>query len=209
MDIPINADVTCSDGPFGTLTHVILIPATEKVTHIVVANKSYPEIEYMVPIDRLAFTTPELIELNCTREELAKMPVFDQVQFIPSGNTPGPYHYMAWPYFNAPETAYIRIEEEEMPANEIAIRRGAGVEATDGYIGHVDGFLFKPKDDSITHIMLREGPLWGKKDISIPVSQIDHYQDDTVYLKLDKHAIAALPNFPLMHEPDEEQPKDK
>ena len=34
-------------------------------------------------MDRVAESTPELIQLNCTRAELAKMPVFDRMELIP------------------------------------------------------------------------------------------------------------------------------
>jgi hypothetical protein len=44
---------------------------------------------------------------------------------------------------------------------------------------------------------MREGHLWGQKDVSIPVGQIDRYQDNTVYLKLDKHAIEVLPTITI------------
>jgi hypothetical protein len=37
----------------------------------------------------------------------------------------------------------------------------------------------------------------GKKIVSIPVGQIDHYQDNTVLLKLDNQAIEALPALPI------------
>ena len=129
------------------------------------------------------------------------MPVFNLVEFIPS-NLAGftASTYMMWPYY-APEVAFIKLEEEHIPANELAIRRGAGVEATDGHIGRVDEFLIKPEDDHITHLVLREGHLWGQKDVTIPVGQIDHYQDNTVYLKMDKHAIEALPAIPIRRGP--------
>ena len=38
MDIPINAKASCSDGPCGQSTHVILMPTTEKITHLVISN---------------------------------------------------------------------------------------------------------------------------------------------------------------------------
>ena len=61
----------------------------------------------------------------------------------------------------------------------------------------MDEFLIDPESDTITHLVLREGHLWGQKDVSIPVSQIDHYKDYTVYLKLDKHAMETLPAIPV------------
>jgi hypothetical protein len=47
--------------------------------------------------------------------------------------------------------------------------------------------------------LLREGHLWGKKIVSIPVGQIDHYQDKTVFLKMDKQAMEMLPAIPIWH----------
>jgi hypothetical protein len=39
-----------------------------------------------------------------------------------------------------------------------------------------------------------EGHLWGKKEVTIPVSAIDRIEEDTVYLKLDKKAVESLPS---------------
>jgi hypothetical protein len=46
-------------------------------------------------------------------------------------------------------------------------------------------------------LVLREGHLWGKKDVTIPVSEIDRITDDAVYLKLRKKVIATLPTVPV------------
>jgi sporulation protein YlmC with PRC-barrel domain len=71
------------------------------------------------------------------------------------------------------------------------------VEATDGHVGRVDKFLVDQATGHITHLVLREGHLWGQKDVTAPISQIDHIEEDTVYLKLDKHAIESLPTIPV------------
>jgi sporulation protein YlmC with PRC-barrel domain len=173
------------------------MPATEKITHIVVVDEHYPETRYMVPVERIVESTPESIRLSCTRDEVSKMPVFNQVEFIPSKLSGfNSFAYMMWPYYPL-EASSIEIQNEPIPANEFAIRRGAQVEATDGHVGRVDEFLIDPKTDAITHLVMREGHLWGQKDVSIPVGQIDRYQDNTVYLKLDKHAIEVLPTIPI------------
>ena len=49
----------------------------------------------------------------------------------------------------------------------------------------------------ITHFVLRQGHLWGQKDLVVPVSVIDHMGQDhsgreRVCLKLDKEAISAF-----------------
>jgi hypothetical protein len=44
---------------------------------------------------------------------------------------------------------------------------------------------------------MREGHLWGKKDVIIPLSAMGDTRGDTVFLKLDKQQIESLPTFPL------------
>jgi hypothetical protein len=40
---------------------------------------------------------------------------------------------------------------------------------------------------------MRTGHLWGVRDVTVPVNQIGSVDGDTVYLKLDKSAVGALP----------------
>jgi len=205
MKIAINAQVHCTDGSCGRITRVVLKPAPEQVTHIVVSNEMYPETEYLIPAELISNSTSESMELNCSREELSMMPVFDQVQFIPSdlnGFVGSPY--VMWPYY-IPQAIPMRLEKEHIPVDELTIRRTAGVEAADGHIGRVDGFLINPYNDHITHLLLREGHLWGKKDVAIPVGMIDHYQEDYVYLKMSKQEIEMLPPIPLQSKSDERE----
>jgi len=61
----------------------------------------------------------------------------------------------------------------------------------------VDEFLINPINDTISHLVLREGHLWGQKNITIPLSQIDRIDENTVWLKLDKQSIEALPAIPI------------
>ena len=100
MDISVNAKVNCSDGPSGQSTCVILKPTTQEITHLVVSNELFPETDYLVSLDRVMESTPNRIQLNCNREELAKMPIFNTVEFVPSDLTGFPgRQYIMWPYY--------------------------------------------------------------------------------------------------------------
>jgi hypothetical protein len=198
MELPINAKVRCSDGPCGQSTRVILKPTTEEITHVVVCDtNAIQETEYLVPVNQITESSPKEIQLKCSRAELEKMPVFSTVHFVPStltgfmGN-----RYMMWPYYPV-AIATAETKKSHIPADELAIRRGAKVNAVEGHVGQVDEFLINPTNDQITHLVLREGHLWGQKDVTIPVSQIDHYQDNTVFLKLTKLDIEKLPGVPV------------
>jgi uncharacterized membrane protein len=73
----------------------------------------------------------------------------------------------------------------------------AKVECTDGNIGRVRELVAEEGADSITHLVLQKGHLWGKREVVLPLSAVDRVEGDTVYLKLDKASIAALPAIPL------------
>jgi sporulation protein YlmC with PRC-barrel domain len=104
------------------------------------------------------------------------------------------YYY---PYVTPERTVYEPVDNLQIPEGELAVRRGTRVEATDGFVGKVDEFVINPKNGRITHLVMREGHLWGKKEVIIPLSALGDTRDDTVFLKLDKAQIEALPIFPV------------
>ncbi len=197
MDIPVNADVWCADALYGRSTCLIINPRTERVTHLVVEETQFPHSKRLVPIDQVVEATSQSIHLRCTSEQMKRMESFVETKFV---ETPVPDYmsgsYMAWPYV-IPEPMLMPIDQEQIPPGELAIRRGARVEAADGHVGCVDEFMVNPANGHITHLVLREGHLWSPKEVTIPVSQIARIEEDTVYLKLDKHSIGALPAIPI------------
>ena len=197
MDISMNAQVICADGPIGKTNHIILNPHTDIITHLVVAEKEFPYQERLVPIEFIMESTPEHVRLRCTKNQFKDMQIFLDSEFIPS-SLAGPYgaSYMLWPY-TAPESGVITIRHEHTPPGELAIRRGLPVVAVDGTVGRVDDFLIDPQNQSITHLILLEGHLWGKKEVTIPVDQIKDIDEEAVHLKLSKAEVGALPTVPL------------
>ncbi len=199
LEIPVNAEVHCIDGTCGRCIYVIVNPTTQKITHLVVKQEQFPNTPRLVPLLSVQQTEPDSIQLSCTRDGLAAMDRFVEIEYIP-GVVPyfryGPGEYMMWPYVS-PEPMVMPIEHKRIPPGELAVRRGAQVTATDGAVGQVDEFIVDPTDGHITHLVLREGHLWGQKDVTIPISQIDRIEANNVYLKLDKQSIEALPAVPV------------
>jgi sporulation protein YlmC with PRC-barrel domain len=199
IDIPINAEVECVDGAGGRSVCVIVNPASRRLTHVVVAEAEFPHIERLVPVELVEESTPEEIRLRCTQEELKGLDDFVDTEFVQGEYPYAMYNleeYRLWPYL-IPDPAVMPVEHEQVPAGELAVHRGSEVRATDGRVGQVDEFLVDPGSDRITHLVLREGHLWGKKDVPIPLSEIERIEEDTVYLKLDKEGVGALPAVPM------------
>jgi hypothetical protein len=42
-----------------------------------------------------------------------------------------------------------------------------------------------------------EGHLWEAKEISIPISAVQHISEKRVYLNIDKSAVERLPEIPI------------
>jgi len=199
----------CQDGqPVGRSTYVILDPVSKVVTHMVVETRGLAGDEYLVPLERILQTAPDRIVLRCERDDLADLQPFKKVEFVDAGTEENvdawdwaayqPDEMMMWPYVGPGEGALgMTVPVEQVPPEELAMRRGTRVEATDGEVGRVDEFLIDPKTGHISHLVLRRGHLWGQRDVTIPLSAIDRIEEDAVYLSLDKKAIERLPSVPV------------
>jgi hypothetical protein len=200
MDVPVNARVECIDGGCGRSVYAIVHQGSEQITHVVVEQLGLSGRQRLVPVDYIRESTPERIDLRCSQDELQSMPAFDEHEYVRGEGAflaypPG--HYMFGPEGGAGTS--LAVEHEQVQAGELAVRRGARVEATDGSVGQVDEFLIDPVDRHITHLVLHQGHLWGQRDVTIPASAIERIAEDVVYLKLDKRGIESLPGTPPRH----------
>jgi sporulation protein YlmC with PRC-barrel domain len=199
MDIPIDTDVQCTDGTGGRSTYVVLNPVSRRVTHVVVKQGTFPRLERLVPVGMVAETSPNQIQLNCSQQELERLEPFIETEFLPGEFPYEAYEldeYRLWPYL-LPGDELVPVEHERVPPGELAVHRGSHVRATDGDVGRVDEFLIDRETEHITHLVLREGHLWGQKDVLIPVSEIGQIDEDRVYLTLSKEEVANLPTIPV------------
>jgi sporulation protein YlmC with PRC-barrel domain len=206
MEIPVQAQVECTDGHAGQSVYVLINPMSDQVTHLVV-KEAVSKTEYIVPVEFVGETIVNTIQLYCRMAKLKKMQPFVKTTFIEEkipytslGGANemyrgGSYYYL--PYVDPEMTVQVPVEHKQIPSGELAVHRGTRVESTDGYVGHINEFVVNPKSGHITHLVMREGHLWGQKEVIIPVSAMGDALGDTVFLKLDKQQIESLPTFPL------------
>jgi hypothetical protein len=176
--IPIGARVDCADRPSGHCETVIVNPVTRRVTHVVVADKHLPN------------PTPRLVSALYATGLAGYGGYYVSPFVVPAEPSPIPIEAASFP---------IPIEEERVPPGELAVHRGMQVRATDGASGHVVGLLVDADGSHISHLLVERGHLSGKKEITVPLSAIDHVGDETVYLKIDKRALDLLPAIPVRH----------
>jgi uncharacterized membrane protein len=202
-NIPVGSKVICADGKEGKSTAVIVDPATKAVTHIAVVEKSLVHgEERLVPIEKVEKTSRDTIQLNCSMEDVLKMPAFTSTRYLEIDNGEAGYAYST-PYmsmhgeFYDAQPHYVTVQDQLLPEGQVAVQRGMLVEASDGPVGEVGELLIDSETRRVSHFLLMKGHLWGKKEIAIAVSEIERGDEDTIYLKIDKAAIEKLPSLPL------------
>ena len=56
----------------------------------------------------------------------------------------------------------------------------------------MQGFLVSPGDDRVTHVLLQQGHLWGRKKVAIPIGAVTGV-DAGIRLNLTKEQVGELP----------------
>ena len=133
----------------------------------------------LVPLDLVDATTGE-IRLRCSLAEFEKLDPAEETRFLPG--TPGypggydPEHVLILPYYSmGMAEAYagpMTVTYDAVPLDEVEVRRGEHVHATDGHIGRVQGLVIDPDSHHVTHVLLQEGHLWGRKEVAIPIGAV-------------------------------------
>jgi hypothetical protein len=168
----VGNEVPCSDGECGKLTRVIVDPIASVLTHLVVGGR-------LVPIELVDWSAQE-VRLGCTISEFEALEVAQETHFLPEAI--GQWDYVqgttfSWSYFALGLSAREATTYDRVPVGEVEVRRGQHLHATDGPIGQVRGLVIDPSDHHVTHVLLGEGHLWGKKQVAIPISAVKDVND--------------------------------
>jgi sporulation protein YlmC with PRC-barrel domain len=191
----IGANVSCTDGACGEVSRLIVDPAADTVTHLVVEPKHRRGHGRLVPVG-LADTGTGQIRLRCTRAEFEKLDSAGETVRLPGDN---PTTTFLGGYDPALTTGRRRyVTEDSVPLGEVEVLPGESVHATDGYIGQVRGFVIDPASRQVTHVLLREGHPWGRKEVAIPVSAVT-LVDDEIQLSITKQQVQDLPPADIDH----------
>jgi sporulation protein YlmC with PRC-barrel domain len=200
----IGAGATGIDGVCGEVTCVVVDPLARAVTHLVVEPKHRHGCARLVPVDLVDATTGE-IRLGCTLAEFEKLDPAEATRFLPGTSQYsgyGPEQVLVMPYYSmAIADAYSRpmtVTYDAVPLEEVEVRRGEHVHATDGPIGRVQGLVIDPKNRHVTHVLLQEGHLWGRKEVAIPIGAVIDVSGG-IRLSITKQQVQDLPPADIHH----------
>ena len=207
----IGADASCTDGVCGEVSRVVVDPVARAVTHLVVEPAHWRGSGRLVPLDLVDATTGE-IRLRCTLADFEKLDPAEETQFLPG--TPGypgydPEQVLSMPYYGigigmgmgmGGGDVPVAVTYDAVPLDEVEVHRGDHVHATDGHIGRVQGLVIHPDSHHVSHVLLQEGHLWGRKEVAIPISAVAEV-DDGIRLNITKQQVQDLPPVDI-HQPN-------
>jgi len=184
----IGARARCTDGHCGEVRRLIIDPATETVTHLVIQPGHRQEAGRLVPVHLVESTDGE-IRLRCTRADFDKLDHAAERDLVAGPEYP---QTAGRQNMSVAAVRQATVLEDVIPVGEKEVGPGDQVHALDGEIGRVQGFLVNPGDDRVTHVLLLEGHLWGRKTVAIPISAVT-VVDAGIRVNLTKEQIGELP----------------
>jgi len=176
--ITIGSEASCSDGACGEVSRVVVDPIAKAVTHLVVEPTHRRGLGRLVPLDLVDVVGGE-VEIRCTQAEFDQLDSAEETD-LGIGSVSEP------------------VTSDTLPLGEVAVRRDERVHATDGEIGKVRGLVINPRNQHVTHVLLQEGHLWGRKEVAIPISAVVSIKDG-IRLNIAKENVENLEPVALDH----------
>jgi sporulation protein YlmC with PRC-barrel domain len=209
-------DTEYHNGPAGKLRHLVVDPASDSITHLVVDAQQHFGIPVLVPIDNVVEAGPERIRLRCSRAQLQQMDPYEEVMTSgvdPQSGMAGTAGMtgmagMAPPLIPASGISEIAaagftgplgvgpaiapITEEVVPRGEVVIDRDSVVQASDGDVGHVEDVVTDPDTGRLAHLVVRSGHLWAAHTFRLPASAVEKVEEGSVRLRLTQAEVEAI-----------------
>jgi sporulation protein YlmC with PRC-barrel domain len=197
--LQLGRPVTCTDGPAGTLSDVVIDPGERRVTHLVVQDAS--EAARLVPAELLAEGQgPDgTLALSCTVADVSSRPTIRSFSYVGLDTFPendersdiGVEDMQVVPSFGAAEfgdfgadlwSGYT-VTYDRIPPGSAELRRSSVAFSVDGEeIGTVDGVLVA--GSRLTHVVLQHTRLSETKAAEIPIDSVTAIETDRVTVAL-------------------------
>ena len=225
MELNVGMLAEATDGPCGEIADVVVDPVNWRVTHLVVQPHHQHDQARLIPIDAVVSNDADHVVLSWSTKQVEHSAAVAETDFVSYGSWPqieggwdvGVDRVLAWPYYpygglgvgrlgypyrhgwgyGTGGHALVTTTFDRVPDGTIEVRRASEVLSRDGHkVGHVDGFLVDPTS-KITHLVLEHGHLWGHRDITIPINDIEQASSDTVQLGVTRDVIGEYPSVPF------------
>ena len=207
MEFTLGARASCTDGFCGVVRRTIVDPDARTVTHLVIEPGHHHHTGgRLVPVELTEAAGGE-IRLRCTLDEFSRLDPAEEIEVaegdygggrVQAEGVPGYSLYggggpaLGAGYGLGLDNRAPVVVNHAVPLGESEVGPNEPVHCTDGEIGQVKGFVMDDADHKVTHILLREGHLWGRKEVAIPVSAVTSV-DVGIRLNITKEQVGELP----------------
>jgi hypothetical protein len=192
----IGADVGCTDGICGKVSRVVIHLRARTVTHLVVNDRQFQG--RLVPLNLVDVdATTGNIRLRCTIAEFEKLDHADMTVPLQDNDADpdNSYDQVQWRSLasrllaDPPSVTY-----DTLPSGEVTVRGGEHVHATDGNIGQIQGIVIDSGSHQLTHVLLQEGHVFGRKVVAIPIGAVTGVNENGIQLNITKQQVKDLPS---------------
>jgi len=206
---------TASGEEVGKINRVILDPATNKVTHVVVQKGWLFTEDKVVQIDMIGSATEDKVLLQENAGEFDKLPAFEETHYIGLGEedyhqgehlphsryVPGYYWYPPSGYIGYPGYGpgfyggQPMVTTRNIPEDTIPIREGTNVMSSDDeHVGDVERIFVDSDSNQATHFVISQGLLFKDRKL-VPVHWVTSVEEDQVHLSVNSHLLERLPSY--------------
>jgi sporulation protein YlmC with PRC-barrel domain len=197
--ILIGTPVVGTDSPLGHVQRVIIDPDARTLTHLEVEPAHSRAGGRLVPTGLVDAVANE-IRLRCSHEEFLCLLLSDLTEIVGPGNVRFLYDPGAQtpiqigglqPGFSDGPVVHKEVTDI-VPTGEVEAHRNEPIYTTDGMIGSVQGFSVDLAASKLTHVLLAEGLLWGKKLVAIPMGEVTTMEGG-IGVRLTRQQVKDLP----------------
>jgi uncharacterized protein YrrD len=199
----IGADVSCTDGVCGKVSRVVIDPRARTVTHFVVNDRQFQG--RLVPLSLVDVdATTGKIRLRCTIAEFGKLDPADGTMLLEGpGADPDVRDQNQLQFRRSVASTYLAdppsVTYGTLPSGEVAVCGGEHVNATDGDIGQMQGLVIDSGSHQVTHVLLQEGHVFGRKVVAIPIGAVTAVNQNGIQLDITKQQVKDLPPVDIDH----------
>ncbi len=199
-EIPIQAKVIGPEGPCGETVGIVMDRASRQVKYYVVkvANISDPQPR-LVEVDQATSASAQELTLKCGRDRLLVMVPFVEQNYILAEL---PENRTAWNAAGTnPVVGGAAVTRGSMEATggsgnigpgQVYIRPDLLVHTTGGSTGKLL-HLLADENGVVTGAVLQEGRWWSKKQVTVPLTQVDYVEENKQRVKVEQRPAGGEP----------------
>ena len=191
LDFDIGAEVFCSDGRCGKLMRVVIDPATDNVTDLIVGKGFLQRKDRVVPVSAVAGAAGDAIHLNLASRDVKALPEYREIEFrVPAAGwessryKPENVRYWMTNYGGIADVAVVPARKQRLHTGVSfdlrVVGSGTPVHDAEGTLGEVDHVLVDCKEAHVTHLVVRRG-LFRDYRI-VPVELVVRVDESGIYL---------------------------